>query len=532
MNRRHFLVSSAAAPLAAPLLAAPDARARLGLVRSTHTRLRQPAPLDDALTYDQVRDMVHSAIRYGAPQAGSLEKKIKPGAWVVIKPNIVFLRPHPSYAPGDITDFRVTRAVLEYVATHSKAARITIAEGGTYRNHKDKAEDNVVTQDGRCVNAYDFDWGPDEFPGFNGSVSSMLKELSRLHPSKRFDYVDLSYDAVRGPDGQFQRIVVPKSANGIGAFGGRADYFVTNTITKCDFLISVPVMKVHLQCGITASLKNYVGTAPRQAYATPGVFHNANLHSQHSAGDRIDPFIVDLAAFHPPDFCVVDGIRGLQTQEHSAHRADQTVRSNLVFATEDPVAADAMAARLLGFNPYDIEHLHLASRRGMGTLEMSRIDYRGDEPDRSTRKWEKPRQWYGRCNREWTLSTGNAPPRSYTAPYDTLDLPEATGASPSNAAVYRAAVNVQSQGHHRGYLWLGLRGRLTARVNGETVATTESQTRYRTGQFQFPVSLRPGVNRIEFEVQPLSGQAKLSALLTNSRNDGDTIEGIRWVKAR
>ena len=63
------------------------------------------------------------------------------------------------------------------------------------------------------------------------------------------------------------------------------------------------------------------------------------------------------------------------------------------------------------------------------------------------------------------------------------------------------------------------------------VATTESQTRYRTGQFQYPIALRPGTNRIEFEVQPLAGQAKLSALLTNSRNDGDTIEGIRWVKA-
>ncbi len=124
-----------------------------------------------------------------------------------------------------------------------------------------------------------------------------------------------------------------------------------------------------------------------------------------------------------------------------------------------------------------------------------------------------------------------APPRAHSAPYDTLDLPAATGVAPSNGTSYRAAVNVQSQGHHNGYLWLGLRGRLTARVNGETVATSESQTRYRTGQFQFPVALRPGMNRVEFDVQPLAGQAKLSVLLTNSRNDGDSIDGIRWVKA-
>jgi hypothetical protein len=101
-----------------------------------------------------------------------------------------------------------------------------------------------------------------------------------------------------------------------GRPGARTDYFVTNTIRNCDFLVSVPVMKIHEQCGITASLKNYVGTAPRQAYAPPNGFWNAQLHAQHSLEGRIDSFITDLASFHPPDFCVVDGIRGLQYKEH------------------------------------------------------------------------------------------------------------------------------------------------------------------------------------------------------------------------
>ena len=297
MKRRDFFFSTASA---AVLSAALDFKTRLGLVRSNHKRLARPAPLEDTLSYEQVRDMVFQAIDYGSPDAGSLAQKIKPGAWVVVKPNIVFLRPHPSYAPGDITDLRVTRSVLEYVATRSGAARVTIAEGGTYRRPADQAEDNVVTQSGQRVDAYTFDWGHREFPGFSGSVGSIIREFAARHTDKKFDYVDLSYDALRDAGGQFKRIQVPRASNGVGAFGARSDYFVTNTITSCDFLITVPVMKVHLQCGITACLKNYVGTAPREAYSTPGVFHNALLHSQHSAGGRIDPFIVDLAAFHPP----------------------------------------------------------------------------------------------------------------------------------------------------------------------------------------------------------------------------------------
>ncbi|MBL8177174.1 MAG: DUF362 domain-containing protein [Bryobacterales bacterium] len=526
MHRREFLLTTAAS---AALSGATEEKTRLGLVRSTHRKLRAPAALDDALTYEQVRDMVFKAIEYGAPHAGSLEARIKPGSWVVLKPNIVFLRPHPSYAKGDVTDFRVTKAVLEYVASRTKAGRVTIAEGGTYRRLKDKAEDNVVTQDGRRVGAYDFDWGHEEFPGFHGSLGAMLDEYRDAFPARKFDYVDLSYDAVRDASGRFRRIEVPKAPNGVGAFGARSDYFVTNTITQCDFLITIPVMKVHLQSGITACLKNYVGTAPREAYANPGVFHNANLHSAHSAGGRIDPFIVDLASFHPPDYCVVDGIRGLQTQEHSVHRADQTVRSNLVMAGEDPVAADALVARQLGFQPYDMEFLHMAAKRGMGTMDESKVEVRGDEPDRGNVRWEKPKFWYGRCNREWMLTGGADQWRHFHAPFDTLDLAAATGIAPGPGAAYKAAVYVHADGHRNGFLWMGLRGHAHVLLNGRPVAMRESDTRFRIGQFQYPIALEPGMNRIEFRVRPRAGQALLSALITGVRNDGDSVEGIRWL---
>jgi hypothetical protein len=94
--------------------------------------------------------------------------------------------------------------------------------------------------------------------------------------------------------------------------------------------------------------------------------------------------------------------------------------------------------------------------------------------------------------------------------------------------VYRAVTTVHASGHRQGYLWLGLRGSATVKLNGETVAQLESQTRYRVGQFQFPVELRPGANRLEFDVTPLSGEATISSLLTGPRNNGDTIDGIRW----
>lgn len=534
IRRRNFLLSLAASPaLAAPQF--PGLRVgkpRLGFVPSSHSWLPRPASIEDPLDYLRVRDMVWKAIEYGKPRAGSLEAKIRPGAWVVIKPNIVALRPREIYRTGDVTDFRVTKAVVEYVAARSKAGRITVAEGGSYRRPGDPAKDNVTLQDGVHVDARSFDWGPDEFPGFNGSLGGMLASFAKEFPSKKFDYVDLSYDALRDRSGNFARIEVPRSATGVGAFGARPDYFVTNTITKCDFLISVPVMKVHLQSGITCCLKNYVGTAPREAYALPGGFHNANLHTEHSVEDRIDPFIADLASFHPPDFVVVDALRGLQYTEHNNGMADQMIRTNLIMAGEDPIAADALAARVMGYNESDIEHLQMAALRGMGTVDLSRVEIVGDEPDRIARRWAKPKDWHGRGNREWRLTATPDQPRDswthYTAPTDTLSFAKWTGQEVAPGSKFAAATQVTAEGHRKAILWLGVRGKATVRLNGEQVQTAENRTRYRIGQFQQEVELKPGPNRLEVEVEALRNAADLSVLLVNPRNDGDTVEGIRW----
>lgn len=532
-SRRRFLLSSAAA-IPASLWADPagGGRTRVGFVPSTHARLARPASPEDPLDYLRIRDMVWKAIEYGAPRAGSLEAKIPRGAWVVIKPNIVALRPRDFYRTGDITDFRVTRAVVEYVAARSKAGRVTVAEGGSYRRPSDPAEDNVCFQDGVRVDARTFDWGPDEFPGFNGSLGGMLDACQREFTGKKFDYVDLSYDTVRDEAGRFRRIEVPRTPGGVGAFGGRPDYFVTNTIRRCDFLISVPVMKVHEQCGITCSLKNYVGAAPREAYSPPGAFYNGLLHQEHSVEGRIDPFICDLAAFHPPDYTVVDAIRGLQYTEHNNNMPDQMIRSNLIFAGEDPVAADALAARLMGFNEQDIEFLHMAAQRGMGTLERGRTEVRGDEPDRYMRRWAKPQRWYGRGNREWRITRDpDAPLASWkrvTIPTDTLHFGQHLGAVAPGAA-FGACTQIVSHGHEKGFLWVGARGRVTVKLNGQQVLAVENRTRYRIGQFQQAVELKPGENRLHFQVEALRDTADVSVLMVNARNDGDTPEGIRWT---
>jgi uncharacterized protein (DUF362 family) len=506
----------------------PPEKSRVGVVHSTHKSLAKPVSPEHELDYELVRDMVWKAIGYGKPAAGSLEAKIKPGSWVVLKPNYCYLSTQPGYRTGDVTDLRVVRAVLEYVARNSKAKRITIAEGGSYRNIKDPVEDNVVKQNGDRADLSTYDWGATDYPGMGGSYGRMIREVAEQFPGKSFDFVDLAYDVVRDASGNMLALPVPK-LNGVGSFSRKQEYFVTNTVRNCDFLISLPVVKAHENCGMTCCFKNYVGTGPRIAYTRPRGFTNTGLHNDHSVDSRIDPFIGDLSSFHPPDYNVVDVIRGLQYTEHNNRQPDQMIRTNMVMAGENPVSMDAMAATLIGYNPADIDYLRMAVARGLGSYDLNNIEVVGDEPDRYYRKWAKPRTWYARANRDWKVTRDpSAEPRnwaSHTSFGDLLDLPTAAG---GEAQAYAAAATVRADGAKKGFLWLGVTGKAVVELNGRQIMQEEGQTRFRIGQFQQPVELRAGDNRIVIRVEPAAGKATLGALLVGPDNDGDSLKGVVW----
>jgi uncharacterized protein (DUF362 family) len=530
LDRREFLLASGCL-VAAGLVRAEPPKGGLGLVRSCHGKLAGPASTDAPLDYPKVRDMVWKAIEYGAPRAGSLEAKIKPGAWVVLKPNIAFLGSQDSYRSGDISDFRVTQAVLEYIAIRSKARRITIAEGGSYQAAHSSGMWEI-SQNGVRVDARTFDWGEQEFPGWSGTLEGMLREFARRFPETRFDYVNLNLDAMRDASGAFRSLEVPRAGNGVGAFGARSTYCPTNTIHSCDFLINIPVMKIHADCGITACLKNYVGTAPREVYAPSWRYSNRILHDEYSVEGRIDGWVVDLASFHPADFNVVDGIRGLQYSNHNNNKPDQMLRNNMVLAGEDAVALDSLVAQIMGFNPWDFEFLHMAAAREMGTMDLGRVEVRGDDPGQVARPWAKNSQWHGRCNREWMVSRNPAAPgeswKKVTILTDTLYPAKVVG-DPDPGTTYAAAVRVRAEGNRKCFLWAGGQGRLEASVNGARVIEEDCPEAGQVGRIKVPVELKAGENLLEFHVRSLSGTAQVSALLSGPKNDGDTVDGIRYL---
>ncbi|OGL00181.1 MAG: hypothetical protein A3E31_09735 [Candidatus Rokubacteria bacterium RIFCSPHIGHO2_12_FULL_73_22] len=51
---------------------------------------------------------------------------------------------------------------------------------------------------------------------------------------------------------------------------------------------------------------------------------------------------------------------------------------NLLLASEDQVAIDAIAAKVMGFDPLGIPYLRMCAERGLGTADPARIELVGD----------------------------------------------------------------------------------------------------------------------------------------------------------
>jgi len=127
-------------------------------------------------------------------------------------------------------------------------------------------------------------------------------------------------------------------------------------------IISVPVMKTHDQTDVSLSLKNLKGLvtdAEKRRIHQLGVFEGT----------------CDLAGLFRPAFAVVDGI---MTQEGLGPVYGLPVRMGLLLAGRDLLAVDAVASRVMGFNPQEIRLLGAARARGLGVLDDKEIDITGE----------------------------------------------------------------------------------------------------------------------------------------------------------
>ncbi|WP_165244049.1 DUF362 domain-containing protein [Paludisphaera soli] len=82
-----------------------------------------------------------------------------------------------------------------------------------------------------------------------------------------------------------------------------------------------------------------------------------------------------VAAIAPPRISLIDGFSGMHGQ---APRLGTSLRLGTVIAGTDPVAVDAVAAAIMGFDPLDVAYLRRAQAAGLGVADLAAITIVGE----------------------------------------------------------------------------------------------------------------------------------------------------------
>ncbi len=131
-------------------------------------------------------------------------------------------------------------------------------------------------------------------------------------------------------------------------------------------IIHLPTVKCHIYTTTTGAMKNAFG----------GLLAT-NRHYTHT---WIHETLVDLLhiqqEIHSGVFAVMDGTTA---GNGTGPRIMEPIAKNVILASGDQVAIDAIAAKLMGFDPMEIGYIRLAHEQGLGVGIPSEIELVGDD---------------------------------------------------------------------------------------------------------------------------------------------------------
>lgn len=129
-------------------------------------------------------------------------------------------------------------------------------------------------------------------------------------------------------------------------------------------VIHFPTVKTHGHTTTTGAMKNaFGGLIPKY---------------RHHAHKKIHEILVDLLAIqkeiHKGIFAVMDGC---VCGDGAGPRTMEPFSGNVILASEDQVAVDAVAAKIMGFDPLKIDYIKMAHDKGLGMGDVDQIEITG-----------------------------------------------------------------------------------------------------------------------------------------------------------
>jgi len=306
---------------------------------------------------DDLAAMTRAAIALATDGVG-MSAIVSPGDRVFIKPNFTGMSPPHT---GDTTKPAVVAAVAE-MCLEAGARRVTIGEAAGLS----------------FINVASF--GDEYFGYLRDYITDLNDRFGTAEEPRPVRAVDTKHGAYH--------VFVPAQAN-------MQTIALSHHAAEADVVISLPVLKTHMECLVVLGIKNLFGLAPPPVYDGP----RHKLHQGFSDGQQIHQVLADIAVALRPALTVMDasiGLEGNGPHHHTpgAYRVDMRDPDRLghwlVLASRDPVALDATSTRVMGLDPEQSEHLMLAHEQGLGEISEAKIQIAGRPLDGVRMSWLAP----------------------------------------------------------------------------------------------------------------------------------------------
>jgi uncharacterized protein (DUF362 family) len=146
----------------------------------------------------------------------------------------------------------------------------------------------------------------------------------------------------------------------LATYTGMNHLWLPRTVLEADFVVSMPKVKAHHWSGVTLSMKNMFGVIPGARYGWPkNILHWKGIQES----------ILDVCATVPVHFVIADAIMAMEGNGP----LNGTPRPlNRIVLADDPVAADATCARLMGLDPEKVTHIRVGAQF-LGNSSVERI---------------------------------------------------------------------------------------------------------------------------------------------------------------
>ncbi len=144
--------------------------------------------------------------------------------------------------------------------------------------------------------------------------------------------------------------------------------YLSRIALEADIIVNLPKLKTHSLTILTGGVKNMYGLIPSG--------YRIRFHGEYAKINDFSQVLVDIFSAIRPQLTIMDGIVAMEGEGPASGKLR---RLGVILASQDTVAIDAVATRIVGLNPRDILTTQFCHERGLGTGTLANIKITGEK---------------------------------------------------------------------------------------------------------------------------------------------------------